>query len=415
MVATYDGIIVGAGVMGANTALQLASAGLTRLLMLEKAPGVGFGSTGKSSAIFRQTYSHYETCLMARESLQIIRNWQDFTGLKSTRADFRNSGVVFLLSQEGRAVEEVLSIHRRAGVVSEVLDAQARARLMPDFSFCSAYLDLDAEAHECQEGLTAIYEPEGGFADPVGTTEDLLEVARGLGVELRFKARVTQVLQSGGRVSGVEVEQDGNLETVHAPLVINCAGPWAMGLNELAGVPLAERIVPIRAQKLAKRHPERLRAPLPVVNDLINGINIRPDATGTQIFMSSFREHHSHEEVPDPDHYNDWADAPFREEVLTLAHHRIPTFQARGEITSYAGLYTVNLEDNHPVIDETELQGFFILCGFSGHGFKLSPVVGMLIAQKVLGQWGRGKTDVPLNFFDRNRDPLRSFWSGFFT
>ncbi|MCZ6730066.1 MAG: FAD-dependent oxidoreductase, partial [SAR324 cluster bacterium] len=61
MVATYDGIIVGAGVWGANTALQLASAVLTRLLMLEKAPGVGFGSTGKSSAIFRQTYSHYET------------------------------------------------------------------------------------------------------------------------------------------------------------------------------------------------------------------------------------------------------------------------------------------------------------------------------------------------------------------
>ena len=69
MAATYDGVIIGAGVMGATAALQLAHAGLGRLLVLEKAPGVGFGSTGKSSAIFRQTYSHYETCLMAHESL----------------------------------------------------------------------------------------------------------------------------------------------------------------------------------------------------------------------------------------------------------------------------------------------------------------------------------------------------------
>ncbi len=75
----------------------------------------------------------------------------------------------------------------------------------------------------------------------------------------------------------------------------------------------------------------------------------------------------------------------------------------------------MNREDNHPVIDETELGGLFTACGFSGHGFKLSPVVGMLIAQMVLGQWGRGRTDVPLDFFNRNRAPLRSFLGGFFT
>lgn len=415
MAETYEGIIVGAGVMGASAAVQLAAAGLKKLLVLEKAPGAGFGSTGKSNAIFRQTYSHYETCLMAREALEIMRNWQDFTGLKAPRANFQQSGVVFLVPAGHATVARIMELHRRVGVVSEVLDVQEAARLMPDLDFCSTPLDLEAEAHECRRELDTVYEPAGGYADPVGTTEDLLEVARGLGVEVRFKARVTAVLQSGGRVSGVEAARESKAETIHAPLVVNCAGPWAMGLNEAAGVPLAERIVPVRIQKVAKRHPERLAAPLPVLNDLINAVNIRPDPTGTEVLVSSFKEHHSREEVADADHYDDWAEAPYREEMLTVAHHRVPTFRARGEVSSYAGLYTMNQEDNHPVIDETELGGLFTACGFSGHGFKLSPVVGMLIAQKVLGQWGRGRTDVPLDFFNRNRAPLRSFWGGFFT
>ncbi|MCZ6647391.1 MAG: hypothetical protein O7B79_14275, partial [SAR324 cluster bacterium] len=66
----------------------------------------------------------------------------------------------------------------------------------------------------------------------------------------------------------------------------------------------------------------------------------------------------------------------------------------------------------HPIIDESELKGFYPVCGFSGHGFKLSPVVGMLVAQQVLGQWGRGKTDVPADFFKRNRQKLGSNWGG---
>jgi glycine/D-amino acid oxidase-like deaminating enzyme len=166
---------------------------------------------------------------------------------------------------------------------------------------------------------------------------------------------------------------------------------------------------------VGKRFPEQLKGRLPVINDLISGFNLRPDATGTQIFLSSFKPRYNGEVVDDPEVYDDHAAPDFREEHLLLAHHRVPTFHARGQVTSYSGLFTVNRDDNHPVIDETELGGLFTACGFSGHGFKLSPVVGMLIAQRVLGQWGRGRTEVPLAFFARDRAPHRSFWSGFFT
>ena len=412
MAKSYDGIIVGAGVMGASTAMHLASAGLKRLLVLEKAAGVGFGSTGKSSACIRQTYSNYEVVLMAYEALQYFKNWRDFTGLKDPRADFNMCGVIFLMAADDTAVPAIMEIQRRVGVVSRLLDAKDRGELFPDVDFCSTLLDLQAEDHECAYDLQVLYEEEGGFADPVGTATDMLEVARRLGAEVVFKARVSHVLSNGGAVTGLEVEQDGAIVTYHSPLVINCAGPWAMGLNDLAGAPLKEKLVPTRNQIVCKRFPEKLKGTIPMVADMVNGVYFRNDPTGTQITLGSAREEDEQEFVPDLENYNEVADAPFREEKLTTLNHRIATFQARGEITSYSGIYTVNEDDYHPIIDESELRGFYPVCGFSGHGFKLSPVVGNLVARQVLGQWGRGKSDVPVDYFRRNREKLSTNWGG---
>ncbi|MCZ6627747.1 MAG: FAD-dependent oxidoreductase [SAR324 cluster bacterium] len=412
MAKTYDGIIIGAGVMGASCAMHLASAGLKNLLVLEKGPGVGFGSTGKSSACIRQTYSNYEVCLMAYESLQYFKNWQEFTGLKEPRADFNMCGVIFLMDADDANVHKIMEIQKRAGVLSKLLDHDERRTLFPDVDFCSTLLDLEAEDHECAYKLQVLYESEGGFADPVGTTQDMLDVALGLGARVQFKTRVTGVLSAGGRVSGLDTDFNGVKETFHAPLVINCAGPWAMGMNDAAGVPLREKLVPTRNQIVCKRFPEQLKGTIPMVADMVNGVYFRNDPTGTQIVLGSAKEEDEQEFVPDPDNYNEVADAPFRDEKLTILNHRISTFQARGEITSYSGIYTVNQDDYHPIIDESELKGFYPVCGFSGHGFKLSPVVGMLVAQQVLGQWGRGKTDVPADFFKRNRQKLGSNWGG---
>ena len=390
MVKTYDAIIIGAGVMGASTAMHLASAGLKRLLVLEKGPGVGFGSTGKSSACIRQTYSNYEVVLMAYEALQCFKNWQDFTGLKETRADFNMCGVLFLMAGDDRAVPAIMEIQKRVGVISRLLDSDERKSLFPDVDFCSTVLDLEADDHECAYDLQVLYEAEGGFADPVGTATDMLEAAQNLGVEVAFRTRVTKVLSEGGRVTGLEAGSDGGNETYHAPLVINCAGPWAMGLNDLAGAPLKEKLVPTRNQIVCKRFPEKLKGGIPMIADMVNGVYFRNDPTGTQITLGSAKEEDENEFVPDLENYNEVADAPFRDEKLTMLNHRISTFQARGEITSYTGIYTVNEDDYHPIIDESELKGFFPVCGFSGHGFKLAPVVGNLVAQRALGQWGRG-------------------------
>ena len=117
MARTYDGIIIGAGVMGASCAMQLAAGGLRKLLLLEKGPGVGSGSTGKSSACIRQTYRNYEVCLMAYEALQLFKNWGEFTGLTAPRGGFNMCGVIFLMGADDPAVPKIMELHRRAGGV----------------------------------------------------------------------------------------------------------------------------------------------------------------------------------------------------------------------------------------------------------------------------------------------------------
>ena len=412
MASAYDGIIIGAGVMGASSAMHLASAGMKRLLLLEKGSGVGSGSTGKSSACIRQTYSHAEVCLMAYEALQLFKNWQDFTGLEAPRANFVNCGVLFLVDKDDASVPAILEIHRRVGVKSALLDDQARLELFPDVDFRAAPAGRVGLEDDAAYNVVALHEREGGFADPVGTAEDMLDVARRLGTQVRFKARVVTILQQGGHVTGVEADIAGRREIIHAPLVINCAGPWAMGINSLAGAPLPQKLVATRNQIVSKQFSETLRGNIPMIIDMVNGIYCRLEANGEQIITGSVLEEDESEEVADPDHYNEVADAPFREQKLALLHHRVTTFAARGKITSYAGLYTVNQDDYHPIIDRSPLEGFFPVCGFSGHGFKLSPVVGTLVAQKVLGQWGRVTSGVPTTFFNAQRPRLTTNWGG---
>ena len=398
--------------MGASSAFQLAAAGMGRILVLEKGPGVGAGSTGRSTAIVRQTYSNLEVSRMAQEALALFHDWRDFTGVAEPKANFIPCGVLFLFAEGDPAVPQIQAMHAQLGIRSSLMDAAARREAFPDLDFDAPRPDEVAQGRDTPQPTHALLEETGGFADPVGTAEDMLDAARRHGVEVRFNTRVTAVAQQGGRVSGVTVAASGGTEDIAAPVVINCAGPWATALNAMAGQPLTHELVPTRIQVVTKAFNEQPKGRIPVMADMVTGFYGRLEASGAQMILGSVREEDEQEAISDPDEYNDVADAPFREHILTMLHHRVPTFTTRGRVGSYAGVYTVNRTDYHPIIDQSGLAGFYHVNGFSGHGFKLSPVVGMLVAQKVLGQWGQGQTAIPLDFFDHGRPHLRSNWGG---
>jgi glycine/D-amino acid oxidase-like deaminating enzyme len=91
---------------------------------------------------------------------------------------------------------------------------------------------------------------------------------------------------------------------------------------------------------------------------------------------------------------------------LAAFHHRVPALEARGTVSGVAGLYTINREDVHPVVGPTGVERFWVANGFSGHGFKLAPAIGSMVSQAVTGTTMDFDTDVPIEFFSVDREPI---------
>ena len=401
---TADVVIVGAGVIGLSIAYQLARRSDQRVVVLEKAANVGEGSTGASCAILRQRYSHPEAIMVARDGLRVYRDWAAFTGIDEPRAAFHHTGVLWMMGESADEVDDAVELMAGLDIDVASLNATQVAERFPSLSTCNEPFDLTFETdHACESGGPFLYEAEGGYFDPVSACQDLLEAARRRGVDVRFNTPVTGVRTSSGAVDGVDLADGSGID---AGVVVNAAGPWAPQLAQMAGLEWKWTIHPIRAQVIYREWNEEVAGPLPVVADSSSGIYFRPETGGQQILVGSIREEDEREVVTDPDVFNGNIDRAFRDTKIYGLHHRIPTLPYKGAITGLAGMYTLNADDVHPVLGPTEVGGFVVANGFSGHGFKEAPSVGSMVARWLTGEIDPYDTEAPIEFFSIDRDPI---------
>ena len=86
----------------------------------------------------------------------------------------------------------------------------------------------------------------------------------------------------------------------------------------------------------------------------------------------------------DPDHFKDQADIDFLDDMSRRFVERFPGFEKALFINSYVGLYDVT-PDWYPILGRVEqVKGFIMCAGFSGHGFKLGPAIGELMAEEIV-------------------------------
>lgn len=404
---TADIVIVGAGIMGLQIAHQISRRAPRSIVIVEKSPNVGEGSTGASCAILRHRYSHPEMMMVSRDSMKAHRNWAEYTGLASPRAEFTNSGVLWMLGEGREQLEPLQETMSGLGIDAAIIDGATVNEKFPALSLCGAPFDLTGEVeHECRDLDAFLYEAGAGFFDPVSACQDLLDAVRANGVEVRFNTAVTDVRVSGGKVDGVDLS-DGT--SIDAPVVVNAAGPWAPQLSAMAGFDYRPwTIKPIRAQVIYREwDQEAVPGPLPVVGDGSAGIYFRPEASGQNILVGSIREEDEQEVVDDPDDFNNNIDTAFRDVKIHGLHHRIPSLPYRGQMTGLAGMYTMNFEDVHEVVGPTDVEGFIVANGFSGHGFKESPAIGSMVARYLTGaEPDRWDTEAPMEFLSLDRKPI---------
>lgn len=358
MSPTFDILIIGAGIMGCATAHELAQRGL-KVGVIEKRQ-VGAGGTGKSSAIIRQ---HYSNELTARMALWSLRVFQDFDERVGGECGFQQTGFVALTAAKDRAgLEANLALQRRVGIRTVMLGPETLAEILP----AMRRDDLIAAAHE----------PESGYADPYLTVTAYAAAARRHGARFFLDTPVTDIFFRGGRVAGVETPHG----RFAAPLVLNATGAWGAGVAQLAGVEAP--INPCRVQVAFFRRPAGHEAGHPVVADFLNAIYFRPE-TGALTLVGLIDPGEANA-IVDPDAFDEQMDAAFVLDAGERLIARYPALEQGQSIGGYASLYAIT-PDWHPIMDEAPAgSGLFLCSGFSGHGFKLGPAVGRMMADRIL-------------------------------
>jgi sarcosine oxidase subunit beta len=173
----------------------------------------------------------------------------------------------------------------------------------------------------------------------------------------------------GGRVMAVETPEG----TIATPAVVNAAGPWAGQVASLARVELP--VVPLRRQIVVTTPLPRVPADFPFVIDFSRSLYFHREGQGILTGQSN------PDEVPG---FNQSVDHAWTEQHLERAMWRFPLLAKAGLLREWAGLYEVT-PDAHPVIDGlADPAGFYIVAGFSGHGFMHGPAAGLLLAELIL-------------------------------
>jgi sarcosine oxidase subunit beta len=360
MPQTYDAIIIGAGIMGCSSAYQLAKRGLKVALMDKQS--IGESPSGESSAIIRQ---HYSNELTARMALHSLRVFQDFEERVGGECGFTRTGFVIIVEAKDRAgLEANIGLQRSVGIQTELLSPEELAEVMPG----ARLTDM----------VAAAYEPESGYADPYATVNCFAQAARRHGARIFQNTEVTGVRFQGDKVVGVETAA----EKLDAPLVLNSAGAWGARVARMAGVEAP--INSCRVQVAFFRRPPDLEAPPPVVGDFINTIYFRPE-TG-DLTLVGLIDPAEAEAVVDADDYNKRVDFDFVLDTGEQLVARYPGMEHSENTGGYASLYGIT-PDWHPIVDEMiPDSGLFICAGFSGHGFKLGPAVGLMVADMLTGE-----------------------------
>jgi glycine/D-amino acid oxidase-like deaminating enzyme len=355
MALTADVVIIGGGVTGTSIAFHLVSRGVRDVILVDKSV-VAAGGTGRSSACVRQHYSTAQTCRMILYSLDCFQRFADLTG--GGACGFRHTG--YLLGVDDRMrkpMEASVALQRSVGINTRLVSPEEMREIEPRL--------------RTDDLVAGCYEPDSGYCNPVETAQGFARAARARGARILEGTEVVGVLTEGSRVTGVRTSAG----EIRAPKVVNAAGLWGARVGAMVGLEIP--ITVCRHKINIVTWPAEARRPHPMVYDFASNIYTRPEL-GEHILVGGLDAEESHD-LADPDSFKEGVSLDESTDALGRVSHRFPVLEQGRIARGYAGCFDVT-PDWHPILDRVGPEGFYVAVGFSGHGFKLSPAVGHMMA-----------------------------------
>jgi glycine/D-amino acid oxidase-like deaminating enzyme len=355
-----DIAVVGAGIFGLATAHALCRDGAGQVTLLDRSVPAA-GDSGRSFSMVRRHYSNAVTARLAMAGSRTIMAWSDEVGVAD--AGYVRCG--YLLTVPERLVDACrgnVALLQGLGLDTRFLEPDEIAAAEPE-------LALDGVAG-------AAYEPDGGFADAQKMCLGWYAAASARGLDGRLGTGVTAIRVEGGRVQGLETER-GFLATDR---VVLATGAWGNDLLRPLG---AEQPIALkRLQVAVLRQPIGGALPTAVCSDAVTNVVVRPDR-GQQFYAVAYFGDEPLARADDCDHgISDGYEGVVRRAV----GERYPRLGGFELVRGFAGPYDSS-PDWNPIIGPCPgIEGLYLALAWCGHGFKLSPAVGEVVAAEVTGR-----------------------------
>lgn len=367
MTRTAEVVIVGGGVNGLACAYNLAKNGVKDIVVLERGY-LGIGATGRCGAGIRQQWGMEENIVLARESVKIFERLSEELRFNIF---FRQGGYLMLVftSEEETLIKKTIPLQNRLGVPSRFLTPAEVADLAPGINL---------------EGLVGgAFCPTDGTAYPYAVLWAYAEAARKRGVEISVKTEALKVT----RLSGGRFEVATSRDTFQTPCLVNVAGARTRDVAAMLGI-----AIPTEPHRHEIAVTEAVKAFLePMIISITKGFYFSQAMRG-EIVGGIGDEHQapSYSTASSPDFLFKYATA-LRETFPALGRVRI--------IRQWAGDYDMS-PDCRPILGAVDgVEGYYHACGFSGHGFMLSPMVAKLLTELIT----TGETSMPIESLSLRR------------
>lgn len=347
-------LIIGAGISGVSIAYHLAKKGMTGIHVIDKSYFTS-GATGRCGAGVRQQWATEMNCLLAKRSIEFFETAKE-TLEYSGNLEFKQEGYLILATTQEEHVQfaKNVALQNLLGIPSKQLSKEEALQIVPH---------LNPEAF-----ISATFCKTDGHLNPFKMTEAFMLAAKKLGVTFSFYEEALSIEREGNKIVRVITNKD----TYDTSMVVNAAGGYAKEVGDLAGVD-----IPVYSENheiLATEPVEKMQGPM--VMSFSKNIYCQ------QVPHGAFLMGRSNPKAPhDHDISSSWQ---FLDEMAKTVCHILPKVGELRVVRQWGGSYNMS-PDRQPIISDTpDLEGFYMACGFSGHGFMLAPMTGLLLSELMM-------------------------------